>query len=785
MRDILEFDRQWRFHLGAAPADALRWGNHNLIADETRIWQKAGNHSISRPDNPFVENWRTVDLPHDFVIEGEFTPDAPLGNGSLAGDEAWYVKAFDLPASDQGRRIRIEFDGVYRDCNVFCNGHFVGRHLSGYTSFGLDITDVCRFGGANALAVGVDARENELWSYEGGGIYRGVRMVKTDAVSVPQWGVAVTTGDASSSGETHVQVTVANAGYADADAAVQVEVRDPDGQAVATAEQALAVPAIGEAVLDETLAVASPRLWSVDEPTLYTVVCTVMVNGQAVDRVEQAFGYRYFHFDSNEGFFLNGQGLKLKGTCCHQDHGGVGVAVPPDLQAWRVRQLKEMGCNAIRTSHNPPDPALLDACDRLGILVMDEIRVPGISPEHIEEVTSLVKRDRNHPSVILWSLGNEEMLIQDDAIGFAVLRRLHEIVKRLDPSRLTTYACNCDWINICDHQREAGLMFDVFGTNYRSSQRSANYDDFHAKHPDWPMLGSETWGSASTRGLYESDGCPLGGRWADDGWADDRRFVAADGNWATPWGYSIEEMWRDCASRPFMAGTFVWTGFDYRGETSPYDWPSVITRYGLLDLCGNPKEVSQYLRAWWRPDVPHVFLLPHWNWAGKEGEAIRVRCYANTAEVDLLLNGESLGRRPMPPLDRIDWQVPYEPGTLEAVGYDAAGQEIGRYAVRTAGPPAGVEIAIDTEGEIVVANVVVVDAEGAICPKADDTVEFTVPDGLELLGVGNGNPISLEPDRGVTTRRAFHGRCQAIFKATSPHADTGAVSAYLAESAPV
>ncbi|MEM1210651.1 MAG: DUF4982 domain-containing protein, partial [Planctomycetota bacterium] len=319
---------------------------------------------------------------------------------------------------------------------------------------------------------------------------------------------------------------------------------------------------------------------------------------------------------------------------------------------------------------------------------------------------------------------------------------------------------------ICDHQREAGLMVDVFGTNYRSQQRSANYDDFHRKHPDWPMLGSETWGGASTRGLYASDGCALAPRWADDGWMDDRRFVSADGNWATPWGYTIEEMWRDCASRPFMAGTFVWTGFDYRGETSPYDWPAVITRYGLLDLCGYPKEVSHYLRAWWRPDTPHVFLLPHWNWAGQEGRPIRVRCYANAAEVELRLNGASLGRQPMPALDRIDWQVPYEPGVLEAIGYDDRGNEVDRHTVWTAAAPAGVEVTTEWEGEIVIAHARVVDAEGVVCPESHDTVEFDVPADLELLGVGNGNPISHEPDRGVRTRRAYHGLCQAIFKAT-------------------
>lgn len=767
MREIIDFTKGWRFHRGDdLPAGVMAHGNLNFIANETRNWQKAGNHALSRPENPHPEEWRLLDLPHDFVLEGEFTPAAALGNGSLPGDVAWYVKRFTLPQTDCDRRISVEFDGVYRDCQVFCNGHFVGRHMSGYTSFSVGITELCEFGGENVIAVCVDARGNELWSYEGGGIYRGVRLVKTGCVHIPQWGICVRTGGQDDSGRTDIEVTVRNGGHNEAAVDIKMCLLDAAGDAVAQGTTALAVGPVADATTAARLSVESPSLWSVESPTTYTLVADLLVDGKPVDRYEQVFGYRYFHFDAATGFHLNGQPLKLKGTCCHQDSGCVGVAVPAGLHAWRIKRLRSYGCNAIRTSHNPPDPALLDACDQLGMLVMDEIRVPGISREQIEDVQDMVRRDRNHPSVIMWSLGNEEMSIQNTSVGLRIFDRLQHAVKRLDPTRPTIYGCNCNWIDICEFHDSHGFRFDLWGSNYRSQQRSENYDDFHAKFPDWPLVGSETWGGASTRGLYEDDGCPLAERWRGkkEGWVDDKRYVTAYANWCTPWGYSIEEMWQDCADRPFMAGTFIWTGFDYRGETTPYDYPAVITRYGVIDLCGFYKPVAHYLRSWWRRDHPHIFLMPHWNWEGREGETINVRCYANAAEVDLFLNGTSLGRKPMPVNGRLDWRLAYAPGELKAVGYDADGTQTATIVNRTAGPPAAVRVDFDRTSDILVVNAAIVDAAGTLCPNADDTVTFEVDGPARLLGVGNGNPISHEADQGTNRRRAYHGLCQAIYQ---------------------
>jgi beta-galactosidase len=772
-RSIECFNAGWRFSPDSlVTREILCFGNPNWISGEVEVWSKAGNHGISNPANTFVDAWRTVTLPHDFVLEGEFTSELPTKNGALRGDCVWYVKKFDLPECDRGRRISIEFDGVYRDCSVYCNGHFVGRHLSGYTSFGFDITDVCTFGGSNAIAVHVDATLNELWSYEGGGIYRAVRLVKTHLVHVPQWGVFVRTGDADNPGEANAEITIRNNTYADVSAELLCRIVDRAGVEVANARARVTVPLLSDSIKTVMLTVKNPQLWDIKEPTLYTMAVDVCIDGKTVDTYQQAFGFRYFRFDPATGFHLNGKPVKLKGTCCHQDNGCVGVAVPPALQAWRVLKLKSYGCNAIRTSHNPPDPALLDCCDRLGMLVMDELRMPGISREQREDMADLVRRDRNHPSVILWSLGNEEFKLQGTDLGVNILRRLQHIVHRLDPSRPTTYALVGDWFTVCEFNDQKNFRVDVFGANYRCRAGSISYDDFHAAYPNLPFVASETWGGTCTRGLYEDDHCSIEKRWLEErlsaGWRDDKRYVSAYANWCTPWGYTIEETWQDCANRPFMAGTFIWTGFDYRGETAPYQWPAVITRFGVIDLCGFYKPVAHYLRAWWRPDEPHIFLMPHWNWKGHDGESIDVRCYANAAEVELFLNGKSLGRKAMPVNGRLDWQVPYASGELMAVGFGADGKEVSRTFNRTAGPPAAVSLECERVDNILVVNASIVDAHGTLCPRADNEVVFECDGAVRLLGVGNGNPISHEPDQGTNRRKAYHGLCQAVYQMEVP-----------------
>ena len=444
MRHVEGLNRSWRFHLGdELPEEALAFGIRGLINGETRVWQKTGNHGLSKPDNPVSDTWRVVDLPHDYAVEGEFKKSESRGHGSLSHGTAWYIRKFDLTDAEKGQRVHVEFDGVYRNCEIWLNGHFIGSHLSGYTSFGFDLTDYCLFGGVNSLAVRVDARQNELWSYEGAGIYRSVRLVVTDAVHVPQWGVYVRTGGEQKPGEVYARIEVANDGYDEVACEVICSVIDEAGEVRArSAVIPVDVAAFGRTEALALLEVANPSLWTPDDPRLYTFVSEIRIENETVDRFTQTFGFRYTKFDPENGFFLNGEHVKIRGVCCHQDSAGVGVAVPPSLQAWRVERLKDLGCNAIRTSHNPPDPALLDACDRLGMLVMDEHRMSGSSTEVLGQLSDLVLRDRNHPSVILWSIGNEEMGIQGTETGVAVFKRMKHLVAALDPTRPVTYAMN-------------------------------------------------------------------------------------------------------------------------------------------------------------------------------------------------------------------------------------------------------------------------------------------------------------------------------------------------------
>lgn len=785
-RQVVSLNKDWYFHLGDNVDDEARlYGNVQIIANETNLWQKAGNHGLSKAKNEKVKEWRSVDLPHDYAIEGEFTSKVSAGVGALPHGKALYIKHFELTESDKDKRIFIEFDGVYRDCQIFMNGSFVGRHLSGYTSFGFDISELCEFGCTNAIAVHVDASQNELWSYEGAGIYRAVRLVKTAPVFVPQWGSFVHTGGEDDAGKVNIETTVSNMTYEAVNAHITQDIYAPDGQLIKTLEPTpLNLEAIEKGKLEQQTQLENPALWSVDKPQLYTLVTRVLLEGREVDRYETNFGVRYFKFDAETGFYLNGVAMKLKGVCCHQDHACVGVAVPPKLQEWRVAQLKSMGCNALRTSHNPPDPALLEACDKLGMLVMDEVRLPGATPEFLTQLESLVRRDRNHPSIILWSIGNEEMLIQHTQQGIKTFKRMQHFIKKLDPSRLTTYAMNMTWIEICDIHNEAGFRTDVFGANYRSGQRSEHYDEFHSKYPDWPLIGAETFGGAATRGLYEPDKSQLPVKIAER-WLEhpanfpDKRYpqtASAYGQTFTPWGYSLEETWQDCVKRPFMAGTFIWTGFDYRGETFPYDWPAVISRFGILDYCGFYKEISHYLRAWWRENDPHLFIFPHWNWQGREGETIDVWCYANCADVELFLNDKSLGKQAMPTNYRLEWQVPFEAGTLEAKGFDAQGNEIISTYRKTTTAPAKLKLiasstTLKADGEdCAVVELNVLDKNGELHPLADNELSFSLEGPAELLGVGNGNPHSHENDKS-NKRRAFHGLAQIIIKATDKQGD--------------
>jgi beta-galactosidase len=730
-RERLLLDFGWRFHLGND------WGAGYGLA-------KAG--TAFGPGVPTYSDasWRRVDLPHDWVPELPFDPKAdaahgykPVGEGFPQNSVGWYRRTFDLPASDSGRRLWLEFDGVYRDATVIVNGWFVAHHEGGYNGFRCDITDVANCGGRNVVSVKVDASQAEGWFYEGAGIYRHVWLVKTAPLAVAPDGMFVFSAfkDNIPAGpaEVHVQTRLLNMG-APTSATVTWEVLGPDGSSLGRQSQDVSAPTgPAFALLERKVTIPSPRLWSPESPSLYRVVTTISAAGAALDRVETTFGIRTFAFDANRGFLLNGAPYTLKGTSNHQDHAGVGSALPDGVQDFRVARLKEMGCNAYRSAHNPPSPELLDACDRLGMIVMDENRQLGSDGRHLSFLHEQVVRDRNHACVGIWSLGNEEFDVQGTQAGRRVVAAMQAMVNRLDGTRPVT--CNAAVGNEYPGINQA---IQVRGWSYHVGK---DMDDYHAEHPLQPNVGSEQGSTVSTRGIYEND--PV------------RGYVSAYDDNAPEWAQTAETWVTFFAPRPWLSGGFVWTGFDYRGEPTPYYWPCISSHFGILDTCGFPKDNFWYYQAWWTsPPVLHI--LPHWNWPGKEGQEIDVRTLSNCDEVELFLNGRSLGRQPMKPYSEIKWRVPYAPGTLSASGYKA-GKLVAQAKVETAGAPAAVHLrsyspAVGANGEdVAVFAVSVSDADGRVVPTAGNALSFELDGPGRIIGVGNGDPSCHEPDTFVRT----------------------------------
>ncbi len=734
----------WRFHLGDIPfpdakavMQAYSWG-----------WAKSGAFQGAALREYDDTAWRALDLPHDWVMEGTFDPAAGASHGYLPSGVAWYRKTFVLPAADAGRRMWLEFDGVFRDSTVYFNGHRLGHEPSGYTSFRFDISDFILPGEDNVVAVRVDAREGEGWWYEGAGIYRNVWLVKLDAVHVAPWGVQVAAeprGQGLNRAAVEVITELTNDGDEPVRCGLRQAIEDAAGNEVATEESVFKLGPGDTVEVPQALELRTPQLWSVDEPYLYRLRTEVTCDGREIDAVTTPFGVRSLRFDADKGFFLNGKPLKLKGASNHQDHAGVGVAVPARLFEFRVARLKEMGANAWRCAHNPPAPEFLDACDRLGMLVMDETRCMNSTPHALHQLETMVRRDRNHPCVMLWSLGNEEFL-QTSPVGARIIRRMKRLVQRLDPTRPVTLAMNGGW------GEPVAPLLDIMGCNYAH----VGYDDFHKRFPTLPMFGSETSAAIATRGEYTN--APERGA-----------FSAYDVN--TPgFGAVAETGWKAIAERDFMAGTFPWTGFDYRGEPAPYEWPCVSSNFGIVDTCGFPKDTFYYYQAWWSNRLV-LHLLPHWTWPGREGETLPVWCHTNCDEVELFLNGTSQGRQAVPRNGHAEWKVAYAPGTLKACGL-RNGKVVAEETVETAGAPVAIRLAVDrpqvaADGEDVAQVVVsVVDAAGRVVPYADQDIFFTVTGPGKVLGTGNGNPASHEPDKAMH-RRVFHGLCVAFLQPTT------------------
>jgi beta-galactosidase len=699
-------------------------------------------------------SWRIVQVPHDFVIEGKFNQAVDANHAALPRGKAWYRRSIDLPRSARGKDVWVDFEGAFADAHVWWNGHYLGSHRSGYTGFRFDLSRFAHFGGKNELSVHLDAGKTEGWWYEGGGIYRHVWLTIANPVHIaPLGGVYITTNvpnPLAAHPKASITIQTRLEGLSKGPVKVIQKLFRPDGRLAGTGSSQLEYPYIQSSL---TLRDLNASLWSLQHPALYSLRTELSIRGRIVDSVETPFGVRTIRFDANRGFFLNGRPVKLQGTCNHQDFAGVGIGMPDSVLEWRVRKLQSIGCNAYRCSHNEVAPELLDYCDRLGMLVMDENREFGDSRsgkanEHtttndLSDFTQEILRDRNHPSVIMWSLCNEEFAVQTTPAGGRIATIMGALAHQLDPTRPVTAALNGG------HGHSMSAALDLEGFNYGPWE----YPSYHAKHPHQPIFASETASTLTTRGEYAND--------------KSRGMVQAYDREGSD---TAENAWQPVAEEPYNAGAFVWTGFDYKGEPTPYSWPNISSNFGILDSCGFLKDNAFYYKAWWGTQ-PIVHIEPHWNWPGKEGQPINVWVFGNGDTVELFLNGESLGKKPMPKYRHIEWSVPYAPGALVARSY-VNGKLTATDRVETTGSPAALKVTtlkstIPANGEeCSMLEVSVVDAAGRTVPSASNVIRFSASGPARIVGVGNGDPTSHEPDR-ASVRHAFHGLCLGIAQASN------------------
>jgi beta-galactosidase len=726
--------------------------------------------------------WRTLDLPHDWSIEGEFSETHPAspGGGALPGGVGWYRKTFRVSPADKERMTYISFDGVYRNSEVWINGNYLGKRPYGYSSFRYDLTPWLRYGEEdNVIAVRVDnsAQPNSRW-YSGSGIYRNVWLTTTEKIAVDQWGTFITTPEVSSEAALlRVTTQIRNSTGSKADIRLETTVYDSDNRRVVRTESdQVEVPVSGTAVTQE-LTVRNPRLWSVDDPQLYRVVTTIRSGQLLADTYETITGIRSFEFDRERGFILNGEHVVIKGVCNHHDLGCLGAAVNTRAMERQLDILREMGCNGIRTSHNPPAPELLDLCDRMGFIVMDEAfdiwKVAKTDYDyhldfdewHRRDIETMVLRDRNHPSVFVWSIGNEVMEQWGrDGSGEAIATELAGIVRSLDDTRPVTAACNDP---VPDNPVIASGALDLIGFNYRDTL----WTRFPMAFPEGKFIGTETTSALATRGSYDMPS-EIIRRWParwDQPFKESNpdQTCSAYDNCSAPWGTTHRDSWRLIRDNAFLSGMYIWTGFDYLGEPTPYWWPARSSYFGIVDLAGFPKDVYWFYQSEWTDkDVLHIF--PHWNW--NPGQAVDVWAFTNCDEVELFLNGNSLGRQSKSRDDfNLVWKVQFEEGTLLGVGY-RNGSEVMRSEIRTAGEPATLQLSPDRAeikadgSDLSFITVTVADKENNPLPHAGNMINFSIEGPGTIAGVDNGSQTSMEPFK-ADYRKAFNGRCLVVVKA--------------------
>ena len=747
------FDFSWFFHKGdIAIKRVIKAGGQagltdinvkNIAKEDTTIdYTNFESAKIFYP-----RDWKKVNLPHDWAVEGTFMHDNSLGNqpaanGFLPTGIGFYRKEFEIPEADKGEKISIEFDGIFRNSTLWVNGHLLGNHQSGYTPSYYDLTDVLRYGneGKNVILVKVDAREYEGWWYEGAGIYRHVWLTKTDRLHVDRFGTYITTPAVSDAEATVSIRTILKNEYKIAKTISLVsKIVDKKGHVFDAKTSTQTLSPFSQTEISQDGKIMKPMLWSPETPNLYKVLTEVSENDNLIDSYETTFGVRTVEINSN-GVFLNGKLYPVKGTCNHQDFAGIGVALPDKINWYKLKLLKEMGSNGYRCSHHPPTPELLDMCDSMGMLVLNENRYLSSTEEGLKDLTTMLYRDRNHPSIFMWCMENEEW-IQGTLMGARILETMVETSHKIDPTRKVTAAMN--------HARNDGGysdVLDVVGYNYGDKQLA--YVKDREKYPDRVMFCTEGTSFVSTRGEYENN---LG-----------KGYASNSIIWQPEWGPYPGEDWADIVRYPYLGGLFVWTGFDYRGEPTPFSWPCVSSHFGIMDICGFPKDgYYAYKAAWTNEPVVHIF--PHWNWPGKEKDTIKVHCYTSCDEVELFLNGKSQGKKKAEPYKKLIWSVVYKPGKLEAKGYKG-GKLITKDFVETTAAPAELTLSSDVNTlkadgcDVSVIRVAIKDDKGRVVPTANNLVKFSIEGPGRIIGTGNGNPTSYEPDK-ASQRMAFNGYC--------------------------
>jgi beta-galactosidase len=787
-RDQVSLDPGWHFRLGdpvdvttnvtyypeisnlaKLDANELAGTNSETFMETIRadIFATHAGENVSFVQTNYDDSaWRQLNLPHDWAVELPFNSSAdgghgykPVGNTSTfnAGTNniGWYRRTFTLPSNYAGQSLWLQFDGVYRNCLVWFNGHILGRNVGGYESFYFDVTPYANPGGTNVLVVRVDASRFEGWFYEGAGIYRHAWLTAENPVHVAQWGTYVATTSLTGSNSTvAIQTEVTNqSGAGTVNGSVTSLILDANSNTVATLTSGLSLPAGGDLIVTQAVAFAA-NLWSPQKPYLYQLVTTVSNQNSAVDIYHTPFGVRTVSFDAVNGLFLNGQHIFVQGMANHQDAAGVGSALPDRLQYYRIERLKEMGATGYRTAHNDPASELLDACDQLGMLVLNENRRFGTNAEPLSELSRMIRRDRNHPSVFAWSLCNEETAWQGISTGATLIQVMQNLAHALDPSRQCTAAVNFGWLG------GFNTVLDVMGFNY---EKYGNLDCFHRDAPANPGMGTEVGAVLTTRGQYYVN--------TVNRYMWDYDIVLNNGDYGFGYtfnfGQPAETWWPRYSGRSWLGGGFIWTGFDYRGETTPYGYPAINSGSGVMDTCGFFKNLAYYYQANWTAK-PMLHLFPHWNWGA--GTNVDVWVFGNCDSVELFTNGVSLGRKLLNVQNRVEWIVPWTSGTLEAVGYSHLVPIITN-SWTTGFTPAAIALWPDRSTilpdgrDVSVVTVAALDSQGNIVPTASNTVSFAATGGA-IIGVGNGNPSSLEADKG-TQRSLFNGLAQVIVQSTN------------------